>query len=274
MPIPEIKYVFARGERGIFVEVYFPKKTAYQGAIFNALRFGYEKIEGEEVEREEEREEEERETVKTYLLKNIPSLLEELKDYKGLFDPHQYDEGQRRRRRQPTAADAEARINMYTSYFQGWSMYEVDGVWFDKQGKPYEERTQLVRLMFRLPSTYLQEARDAGCFDVFRAILYWSISSQGHLDGHVLWNKAEEKLFVQHHHPWTKAKRAFVRKYFVPIAKEVGKWIDDCALFIFGYLVRKFAENVLVEKAEEKEIWVTSFFNLTLNVIKSVETQP
>jgi hypothetical protein len=48
----------------------------------------------------------------------------------------------------------------------------------------------------------------------------------------------------------------------------VAKWADDCALFIFGYLVKKFAENVLEEKTKEQVIWVTSFFDLTINEIK------
>ena len=47
--------------------------------------------------------------------------------------------------------------------------------------------------------------------------------------------------------------------------------IDDRALFVFGYLVRQFWENVLSEKMYEAEIWVTSLFDQLLNVIRRVE---
>lgn len=68
----------------------------------------------------------------------------------------------------------------------------------------------------------------------------------------------------------------FVKKYFIVIAKEVDKWRDDCALFVFGYLVNKFAGKVIFEQKDEDEIWVASFFNLTLNIFKKVKqsTQP
>ncbi len=35
------RYVFARSEQSIFSEIYFPKRAAYYGTIFNALRYGY-----------------------------------------------------------------------------------------------------------------------------------------------------------------------------------------------------------------------------------------
>lgn len=79
---------------------------------------------------------------------------------------------------------------------------------------------------------------------------------------------------MAHHSPWPRRKAAFARQYFSPVAKEVEKWIDDCALFVFGYLVRTFAENVLAEKKREEEIWVTSFFTLGVNIVKRIEHAP
>jgi len=132
--------------------------------------------------------------------------------------------------------------------------------------------------MFRLPSVYVQEATDAGYFDVLRSILFWCITQQGNLDEYVLWDKAELRSFITHHRQLVKNKKklAFARKYFIPVAKEVDKWRDDCAFFVFGYLVKKFAEQVILAEREEKKIWVASFFNLTLNIFKKVEqpTQP
>ncbi len=156
-------------------------------------------------------------------------------------------------------------------------MYEVDGVW-KANGGVAEERTQVIRIMFRLPSAYVQEATEAGCFDVLRSILFWCISQQGNLDEYVLWDKAEQESFITHHRQLLKNKKklAFAKRYFISVAKEVDKWRDDCALFVFGYLVRNFAEKVIFEQKDEDEIWVASFFNLTLNIFKKMKqpTQP
>jgi len=128
--------------------------------------------------------------------------------------------------------------------------------------------------MFRLPSSYAQEAVEADCFDVLRSILFWCISQQGNLDEYMLWDKTEQESFITHHRLLVKdeKKLAFAKKYFIPVAKEVDKWRDDCSLFVFGYLVKKFAENVIIKQKEEKEIWVASFFNLTINIFKKKET--
>ena len=74
------------------------------------------------------------------------------------------------------------------------------------------------------------------------------------------------------HKQWPKNKLEFVHQHYEQIVKEVDKWLGDGALFIFGYLVRKFSENVLAEKLFEEEIWVTSFFDLILHVVKRTES--
>lgn len=43
-----------------------------------------------------------------------------------------------------------------------------------------------------------------------------------------------------------------------------------CFSFLI-YLSRNFEDQVLAEHMWEEEIWITSFFNLTVNVIKRVE---
>lgn len=254
MERPGTIYAFARGDRGIFAEIYFPKKVEHQGTIFNALRDGY----GEN-------------NVKIYLRRNVESLLEELRDYEELFDPYQYNGRTKTNKPRSSREEALTRIGMYRSPFKGWSIYSVDGVFFGEEDRLIEESTQVVRIMFRFESAYAEKAMAAGCSDVLRAIFFWTISSQGNLNEHVPWSKHEQARFMAHHQPWPKKKRAFSEKHFAAIAKEVKKWVDDCALFVFGYLVRQFAENVLRKKLHEEEIWVTSFFNLTVNVVKRVQ---
>src|SRR3989338_2115943 len=255
--MPEkIRYEFARSEQSIFSEIYFPKRVAYYRAIFDALRHGYNET-----------------LVKVYLDNNIEALLNEFKRYPALFDPHDYNKI-RRIRIPVSIAEAKNRIEMYKSPFEGWSTYSVDGVFFDRNGKMYEEATQVVRIMFRLKSSYAETASETNCGDVLRAILFWIIARQGRPYEHKMWSKGEEQQFIRSHTPWSKRKRLFVGQYFADIARETNKWIDDRALFIFAYLVRQFADQVLAEKLYEEETWISHFFDKNFIVISRIKLKP
>lgn len=172
MPDPETRYVVDCSERSIFTEIYFPKRAAYQGAIFDALGDGYDE-----------------EHVKTYLRDNARALVNEFQSYPSLYDPQNYTTTTPRDML-PTVAEAVERINMYQSPFKGWSVYSVDGVFFGKRGKMYEEATQVVRIMLRFKSSskIRRAASAAQCEDVLRAILLWTISQQGRLIEHKRWS--------------------------------------------------------------------------------------
>lgn len=250
MPERETVYVFNPSDHGIFAEIYFPRKTAHQGTIFNALRDGYDA-----------------EIVKKHLNDNIKNIIRELEGYPRLFDPYQYG------RTQPsyrpiTKTEAVRRVKIYQSPFFGWSTYQVDGVFFSKTDKLIEEATQVVRIMFKFQSKKRIVFKRNKCLDVLRAILVWTINKQDILEEQYVWDNEEFQRFIEHHEKWPERKKRFAEKYFTPLAREVAKWIDDCALFIFGYLVRKFSRGVIEEKLREEEIWVVSFFNLTINVIQ------
>jgi len=251
---PEIRYVISRSEQSIFSEIYFPKRAAYYGTIFDALRYGYEEA-----------------TVKEYMEKHAPVLLEEYRAYPALFDPDDYTK-MRRVKIPVSVAKAEKRIEMYKSPFKGWSTYTVDGVFFDDETKVmYEEAVQVVRIMFRFQSSFVSVAEEAGCSDVLRCILAWLVTRQGRLASHKMWFESEKRLFIVNQPPFPKRKRAFVERYFAGIAKEVNKWIDDRGLFTFAYLVYKFAEKVLAEKLYEQEIWATNLFNQNLIITSRVK---
>jgi hypothetical protein len=254
MATTDMSYHFARSQRGLFTEIYFPKRAAYYGTIFDALRHGYE--EGR---------------VKKYLRDNLGALPQEFQAFPSLFDPREY-QTTRRRKTIPSVVEADTRIEMYRSPFKGWSVYSVDGVWFDGQGRPIEEATQVVRVIFRLESSYTDKAKEADCLDVLRSILFWVIGQQGRPDIHKGWSKAEMRHYLTRHTPWIKHKRVFAQENFTKIAQEVAQWMGDRALFIFCYLVRQFWEQVLKEKMDEAEIWVASSFDLQLNVIKRIES--
>ncbi|MDO8486634.1 MAG: hypothetical protein Q7S77_03000 [Candidatus Staskawiczbacteria bacterium] len=252
-------YYFGRSEQSLFCEIYFPKKVAHQGAIFGALEDGYNA-----------------EIVKKYLHEHVALLLEEFKIYPALLDPKDYTKILRVKN-PVSEGQAKERIDMYEFPFKGWSIYTVDGVWFNEDkksedyGKPVEETTQIVRVMFRFQSSFEVIAEEADCEDVLRNILFTTIAKQGRLYDYKIWGQEEKRWFLKDHPPWPKGKRDFINQYYAPITKEINKWIDDRTLFVFGYLVRKFAENVLIRDLYEKEIWVTSLFAQNLNVIQRID---
>lgn len=250
----EKRYVFNRSDCGIFAEVYFPKKAAYQGAIYDALREGYDE-----------------QHVKRYLSDNVTELISELQNYEDVFDPDQYDREEEVEGVPITKQDAIRRIQNYSPIFKGYSVYSVDGVFFDDVGKAYEEATQVIRLMFRFSSRLKPQAIEAGCPDVLRRISHWVISKDIRVVKKPRWHRHEKQEFLDRYQYWPPKHRAFAEAHFEDVAKEAKKWVDDCGLFVFGYLVRRFSQHVLKECLSEEEIWVASFFDLGVNVVKRVD---
>ncbi|MDO8486150.1 MAG: hypothetical protein Q7S77_00400 [Candidatus Staskawiczbacteria bacterium] len=250
-----------QGQRGIFAEVYFPRRIAAQGTIFTALEEGYDEA-----------------IVKRYLENNVDSLLQELPQHLEVFDPHWYNM-LAKRRQTPNKEDALARIANYMSPFFGWSNYVVDGVWFNDDenssdfGKSFEEATQIIRLMFRFTSQYAQEAIQFQCPDVLRVMVFWIINRQIRPADIPRWDKSELKKFLQEY-KFTKRKQAFAQKYFELVAREIFKWMGDWFLFVFGYLVRNFAARLAQRGKPENVIWVTTFFNLTVNELVKAPLPP
>ncbi len=211
--------------------------------------------------------------VRKYLDGNLERLIKELADYHRLFDPHKYDRTQSKKRTKQvvTIKEARTRIAMFRLPFEGWSLYEVHGFFKGADGRLDEETTQVVRLMFRLKSAFLEKAVRADCRDVLRAMLFWVLSREGRLRGHYRWDRGEKARFLTANQPWLKHKKMFAEKYFGLVAREATKFIDDYWLFVFGYLVRNFWKTVLAKGRREDQIWVTSLSNLSVNIVKRVQ---
>jgi len=243
-------YVFRRGLRVIVAEMLFPKKVAYQPEMFKALREG---LNGDRV--------------KEYLLDHADDILHEMAEYPQLFDPLQYGRRHASKVLQPTPEEALERMKMYTHYFRGWSMYEVDGM-FERE--EYEERTQVLRIIFRLESTFASAAKEAKCYDVLEALMRWVMAEHMRLDHILPWSKKEKQRFVHLHGPLPKYKQQFLDTYYEAVTKVAKRWVDDTGLFVFGYLVRRFWVEVLKQKRTEEEIWTVSWFNANLNMVKKI----
>ena len=256
-------YVFNRGRRAILAEVHFPKRVIYQSQIFDALKKGLDE-----------------EIVKSYLSTNIGDIMQEMQEYTLLFDPLQYQRRRFPRQISISEEQAKQRIALYQSHFRGWSMYEVDGVYLNETPEKLhlpileridDERTQILRLIFRLESIHEETAKAERCYDVLEAIMRWVMAEHGRLDHIFPWRRGELHRFLGLHAAWPRHKRVFVDNYYELITKEVKKWIDDTGMFVFCFLIRNFWEGVIASKSREVEIWVANFFNMNLNIVK--ETQ-
>lgn len=250
---PATRYVFHRSDPGFYSEIYFPKKAAYQGAIFDALRTGFYA-----------------DKVQAYLKGRAAELLVELKAWPQLLDPEQYDRDTGVPPQSLTKRQAVKRIGTYESVFRGYSIYSVDGVYFHPDtGEVNEESTQVVRLLFNFDrAADLRAQTPPALHDIFQCLCRWLVDRGILADELCAWSPGEQEKFLAQYSHWPADHLAYARQHFQAVAKRVTRWMDDCALFIFGYLVRAFSERVLREKMSEKEILVVSFLDPYVNVVR------
>lgn len=233
-------YPFNPNERALFVEIYFPQKAVYQERVYRALNDGLRPA-----------------RVRSYLFQNADALLTEFALYPSLLDPMQYVRISRLQNPLWTA-EAQDRIAQYESVFFGWSRYQVDGVFYnEEEDRIDDETTQVIRLLLRFASSIDEEAINAGCSRVLREILQWVIGDQDRFEARrmmSLGTERDQQLFMATVRVSTTAERVFAENHFATITREAAKWLDDCVLFIFGYLVRNFWRAVLDLGTREDEI--------------------
>ena len=250
-----VSYLFTPGKRSILVEIYFPRRIKTQETIFKALSDGLAE-----------------KKVIAYLDENVGSLMQEFSVYPHWLDPNRYGANFQYAN---TIDTAKARISMYRSVFYGWSEYAVDGVYLKNDGVTIdEERTQVLKLIFTFQDKELEvNALNAGHIEVYLAILNWILSQYGQAEDHRHWSDGERDLFLFRNASWSESRKNWTRDNFVSIAVSIAKWIDDCGLFTFGYVVRQFWEEIVrIHQQEggklEDEIWVSSIFHVDINVLK------
>jgi hypothetical protein len=249
-----LPYAFERGKRSILAISLFPKRVAYQGEVYDTLEAGVHE-----------------DSVKGYLHQHVVSIIEEMREYRQVLDPRQYERTRAIQEFVPTIEQANQRIDMYQSHFYGWSMLEVDGMFLGRiSGRIDEERTQAIILIFRLESRYEAEAKVSRCYDVLEALMRWVMAESGRLDHVLPWSAREKDRFTRFHGSMPRHKRVFIDRYYVEITKEIKKWIDDTGLFVFAYLNRRFWVNVTESPHQEDEIWTPNFFNMNLNIMRQL----
>ena len=216
-----IGYAFNPSEHGIFVEIYLPKKAEFQGTLYQALTDGFD-------------------------IELVKGHFREKREQINAFLQGHYS--------------CDGRIEGMQQVFYGYSMYEVDGVYYDaKNKKTFEERNQVIRVMFK-PDL---EAVDITALPAERA-------------------QTVTKLFVRHagktesfpdDHPQIYLSASQTEKELISrLLVYLEAWKYDVALFVLGYVVFEICEriqelDVVKGKDAEEEILVTSFWNLTVNRI-------
>jgi hypothetical protein len=222
MKISIDKYEFHPGETGLFVEIYLPKKAEYQGALYEALTDGF------NIRK-----------VRNHFRVNGNGVKRFLRDHR--INQYLNDSG----------------IRSLVGVFRGYSMYEVDGVFYDK-GQISEERTQVIRLIFRVELDLIT-CKDPSTDKT--AFVKDFLRFTGRMDD-LLEYWQQSKMF---------SSRAEARRVF----NQLRRWVGEAALFTFGYVLFKICYvmedvNKRTGRNEESVIWVTSFWNLVLDRVVKV----
>lgn len=219
MNLPPL-YKFNPAKQGIFVEIYLPKKAAFQGTLFESLTEGFD------------------------LNKVRSHLMEKQAEVQTLLTDSRYCD------------DYERRVKNMRQVFTGYSMYEVDGVFYAGEGKVDEERTQVIRIMF-LPNDIRADV-SALPQDLTKRFIRGYIRFSG---GH--YKFADH--FLSTHGDLTDEQKEQVRN----LAMDLQDWEAEQVLFLFGYVMFNLCEKIqkLGGTHDQAEIWITSFWNLTVNVL-------
>lgn len=246
-----LQYQVHSNEPSIYVEVYLPKKARLQGVLYNTLTAGFSV-----------------ETVRDY--------------FRDLDRPGNEEKKEMVRRvsspgwtvlREDLTPDE---IEKFPRLFFGYSMYEVEGV-FLKQVKNgpvedddcferVEEVTQVIRMIFKYSCA--NEKHDT--IDYIKAAMRDPLSEIGTID---------ENYFDQ---GWIKNMNTEVRSALQPFYQ----WVRYVGWFLYGFLLYNVCEGIVelckqAPSAEHKDagtpakeppeqqdqIWVTSLWNLNVNVI-------
>jgi hypothetical protein len=197
------KYVLQKTELGTNVELLLPKKAYYQGVLYDTLTDGFNP-----------------EKVTAYL--QDPERSTRIMDYLNAYmtvNKKSYD----------------WYLSKIDKIFKGYSMYEVDGVFYDDESdKIFEECTQVIRMIFRIPHEEIKgrfKSSDFEKLEIFRVMHEAQLS-----DLNIYHDKKEDKL-----------------KYFI------SNWVKILTFFIYGYLLFRIQEHILKLEDKEYEIWVVSF---------------
>jgi|SRR5882724_1970257 len=237
-------------EPGIFVELYLPKRAEYQSVLYETLTHGFN-------------------------LTDVQTHLREKGDeIKRVLQHHEQ-----------WRSYSEENIRQLNPFYQGYSMYEVDGVFLtDVKGgtRPVfqQERTQVIRIMFLPDLDALRKELAENkidhkqMLDIVKEFLRISGHRRGKYGENIVYPDLITRMTAKDDPEMKKnEKNGNLRA----ILDYTEKWFDDVGLFLFGYVVFKICEGLKVIRQDtadapiEKVIWLTSFWNLNVNRVSYSE---
>ena len=217
-------YRFRPFEPGIFVEVYLPKRSSYQGTLYETLTTGF-----------DWKNVQDHFSASPARRKVIDDLL---KDYTEYYDP--------------------ISIGTIEQFFWGYSMYEVDGVFFSSRRESVdEERTQVIRFMFFPDLDVAKELVPKPALKKYGSV-----------------RRTVSALLKK-----GRREREAVGQDCPKLKDYVDHWIGAVGLFIFGYFIFNLTERIRslygagTHRLEE-EIWVTSLWSLEVNKVELRTSKP
>ncbi len=220
-----LDYIFTTGEPGILVEIHLPKKAAYQKKLYKTLTEGF--------------------TINTknyFSGRHKAEIREFLRNYDYVAD--NYD----------------GFIDPSQKVFYGYSMYEVDGVFYNsKQKKIDEERTQIIRLIFKpeIDEIWKQLMVNLPKSKITR-------DDVNYLVRHFLRSSYRNRKDAGFEDLGRRNKKGIKNIESQKILDLLQRWKDLTGLFLFGYIVFQLTKGV--NKIED-EIWISSSWNLVINRI-------
>ena len=196
-------YDIYKGESGIFFEKYLPKKAVYQGELYRVLTEGFKKekiIKHFSNSKNKER--------IYYLVKKHYTILKNFQEILDIFNEDEYEE-----------------------IFYGYSMYEVDGVFYNKDAENKsqeiaEERTQIIRLMFKPNLDTFKKLEYRKMVTITKTFLQCPIST---------------KDYASHYPPIKdiieKEDDDETRNAYESLLIYLDKWVKKVIIFTAGYII-------------------------------------
>jgi hypothetical protein len=228
-----MKYRFHNAEIGVMYEIMLPKKIQYQDFLFNALVNGLQTF-----------------TFSSYFEKNKESVKQLFEEYSD------YLIGKR--------AEVQLFDTDYTAIFQGYSMFEVNGVFRHEKSNSFdEELTQIVRVYF-LPDyeDMMKRFPDFSRIEILQfADSFFSLHTN-------MYRRLQEFYAVSVTEG--SADEAIHKRQKV-LYDYLNHWVDAVSLFVFGYVIHEICKHLDSYYEEkrlttlEKEIWVSSHWGILIN---------
>jgi hypothetical protein len=238
----EYPYIVNPQEPAILVELYLPKKAAFQGVLYNTLTSGFSL-----------------EEVKRHFLSADESQQRKIRSLLGKgWSILDYDREE---------------ISGFRRVFFGYSLYDVDGVFLksvsashlhgDQADDAYrivEETSQVIRMVFKYPCAS----------ESFTALSFLKLALER--------PRVEGAGFAESQQSEIQRLAGPEAEHILELLSDLQQWVRYVGLFVFGYLVYHICERILelgeasplqTDPADllQDEIWVTSTWNLNMNVV-------